>query len=323
MFPLSSVLMVVALGEMPEAEAVSPADVRSAVQRSVPYIQERGTWWIEEKNCVSCHRVHSMVWSLSEAQRQQIDVSDQLGEWINWSTESSLAENDKGKVVGLGNKEALAQMLVGLRSFGDKDGEIRKEFAALLLDGQQEDGSWKAGGQLPSQKRPKAETNAVSTMWITLALLDHTSDEKTAATVERALKYIENIPTGKSTEWYAVRLLLAIRQNNESVGKEMIEHLKGQQHSDGGWGWLIDSPSDALGTGLAMYALAKAAANSSDPTLVRGQKYLIETQREDGSWAVNGTKEKKKDSEQETATYWGTTWAALGLVTSLSDEASK
>ncbi|MCA8991239.1 MAG: terpene cyclase/mutase family protein [Planctomycetaceae bacterium] len=320
MFPLSSVLLVVALGEMPEAGAVSPADVRAAVQRSVPYIQERGTWWIEEKNCVSCHRGNSMVWSLSEARRQQIEVSDQLGEWINWSTESSLAKNDKGTIVGLGNKEALAQMLVGLRSFGDKDGEIRKEFAALLLDGQQKDGSWKAGGQLPSQKRSKAETDAVSTMWITLALLDQTADEKTAATVERALKFIENSAPGESTEWYAVRLLLAIRQNNESVRQEMIEHLKSQQQPDGGWGWLIDDPSDALGTGLAMYALTKSDTNRGNATLVHAQKYLIETQREDGSWAVKGTKEKKKDSEQETATYWGTTWAALGLVTSLSNE---
>lgn len=45
--------------------------------------------------------------------------------------------------------------------------------------------------------------------------------------------------------------------------------------------------------------------------------FLVETQRDDGSWAVKGTKEKKKDNVEETAVYWGTTWAAIALLETL------
>ena len=44
------------------------------------------------------------------------------------------------------------------------------------------------------------------------------------------------------------------------------------------------------------------------------------TQRADGSWPVRGTKAKKRNSLEDTAVYWGTTWATLALVTSLGPE---
>ena len=43
------------------------AEIRAAVRKSLPYIEERGVWWIKNKKCTSCHRVTFMVWSLIEA----------------------------------------------------------------------------------------------------------------------------------------------------------------------------------------------------------------------------------------------------------------
>ena len=288
------------------------------MQRSIPYIQERGVWWIEEKKCVSCHRVNTMVWSLREARRSGFEVSDQLDEWTKWVTDQSLSTNNKGKVVGLGNKEGVAQTLLSLDRGADHDG-VREELAALLLDGQQSDGSWKAGGQLPSQKRPKAETDSVSTVWLALALVDDGISEQTQPLIDQAVKFVEGTPRGKSTEWFAVQLLLVTRMNNLERRDRLIEELRQQQQSDGGWGWLVGEESDALGTGLAVYALARAGVDRDDAAIQRAQEFLVSTQQDDGSWAVRGTKAKKKDKVQETARYWGTTWAALGLMASLGD----
>ena len=109
---------------------------------------------------------------------------------------------------------------------------IRQELAALLLDGQQPDGSWKPGGQLPSQKRPILETTTVSTIWLTLALTSAGSMEQVASAVERAMKFIQQSPPGKSTEWYAVRLLLAAQTNDDALRDQLVKELCNQQQTD-------------------------------------------------------------------------------------------
>lgn len=320
MFAFSSLLLTLSIGALPEAQP-TPAQVRETVQRSIPFIEEKGLWWIEEKKCVTCHRVGNMVWSLEAAKQSGFEVSDRLAEWKQWSIESSLAENDKGKITGLGNQEGVAQLLLSRDQSdnADEQTETRKKLAGLLLEEQLPDGSWKAGGQLPFQKRPAAETNAVSTMWLTLALLAEGKNEASAPTITNALKFIQASPSGKSVEWYAVRLLLAVQTGETEVRDQLVKQLRSQQHADGGWGWMLADDSDALGTGLALYALVSAGVERQAPAIKGAQQFLVSTQRDDGSWPVRGTKEKKKTSVQETTVYWGTTWAVIGLVESLPE----
>ncbi|WP_417385014.1 prenyltransferase/squalene oxidase repeat-containing protein [Gimesia sp.] len=318
MFALSSLLLTLSISALPDAQPTT-VQIRETVQRGIPYIEEKGLWWIEEKKCVTCHRVGNMVWSLQAAKQSGFMVSDRLAEWRQWSIDKSLANNDKGKVTGLGNKEGVAQLLLS-PDRADTDTaqvEARKKLAAILLEEQRPDGSWKAGGQLPFQKRPAAETDAVSTMWLTLALLAEGKNEASTPVLTRAMKFIAASSPGKSVEWYAVRLLLAVQSGETEVRDQLVKQLRSQQHPDGGWGWMIADDSDALGTGLALYALVSAGVDRNDPAVKGAQQFLVSTQRDDGSWPVRGTKEKKKKSVQETAVFWGTTWAVIGLVESL------
>ena len=289
------------------------AQVRKTIQQAIPFIEEKGVDWIEDKNCVSCHRVSTMVWSLSLARAKGFTVSDELDKWIDWSVKVSLGKNDKGKIVGHGNKEGVAQLLLGL---GDLPAAKRSKLVALLPNAQRADGSWKPGGQLPGQKRALPETSNVSTMWHTLALRG-AANEKTATVAAKALKSIRKSAPGKSTEWHALRLLLALQSEDKVERVKFIKSLRRQQNTDGGWGWMIGGKSDALGTGLALYALQRAGVNRTDAALARARKFLLTTQRKDGAWPVHGTKEKKKNSVQKTATYWGTTWAVIALATGL------
>jgi len=311
-------LLFAACGVSSATDATTTKQIRAAVQRSIPYIQKKGEWWIEKKNCVSCHRVNNMVWSLGEARHSGFEVSAKLDEWLAWATKRSLAKNDKGNIVGLGNKEGVAQLLLGAKRT-EVNAPQRKELAALLLDGQQENGSWKPGGQLPSQKRPKAETATVSTMWITLALIEN-GDAKSTAATEKATRYITKSPPGKSIEWHAARLLLALAQDAHTARDQALETIRKRQQPDGGWAWLLGDQSDALGTGLALYALTRAGLSADNASIQRAQDFLVTTQRKDGSWAVKGTKANKQNSVQETAVYWGTTWASLGLMAGLSND---
>ena len=278
---------------------------RQAIERAIPFIEEEGVNWIEKRNCVSCHRINTMVWSLSLARAKGFAVSDELDEWIDWSVKASLGKNDKGKIVGHLNKEGVAQLMYGLDLPKSKSDQL----AALLPNAQREDGTWKPGGQLPGQKRPVTETSLTSTQWIALV-----ADDKTAA---RALPAIAKSAPGKSTEWYVLQLLLAVKADDAKARAQAAKALLAHQHEDGGWGWLTADPSDALGTGLALYALQRAGHAPNDKPLAKARAFLLKTQRKDGSWPVRGTKAKKKKSVEETAVYWGTTWAVIALANGL------
>lgn len=316
-----ALVLATMFGSPGEPEGPSVQRVREAVELSIPYIEQQGLSWIQERKCVSCHRVGVMVWSLNSARQEGFAVDDRLDEWVSWSIDASLEENDKGKIVGSGNKEGIAQILMTLDTDAVREmperAAIVERLAQLISDGQEPEGFWKPGGQLPSQKRPVSETTDVSTMWLTLALMNR--DDANSMVVDKAKQWISQSASGKSTEWYAVRLLLARRMNDEQMTSKLVGELRKQQQSDGGWGWIVGETSDALGTGLGLYALIRSGVARDDPMVKRAQYFLVESQRNDGSWAVKGTKAKKQERVQETAVYWGTAWATLGLLSSLAE----
>ena len=149
-----------------------------------------------------------------------------------------------------------------------------------------------------------------------MALLEFEDDKQIAVSRDKALAWLKNAQAGKSTEWYATGLLLAARLGQ---AEKFRDQLLARQHADGGWGWLADDASDAFGTGLAIYALSAGGAPGAEKSIEQAQQFLIETQRDDGSWAVNSTKEKNKDKVAPTSNYWGTAWATIGLIYTLRD----
>lgn len=310
------------------ADEVVPATrVRETIAEALPYIVEWGDWWREDKDCVSCHRGAFTTASLALAADRGLEVdADHLDEFREWSRSSMLvtAKNEKTgveRLVALGNLEGAAQILWYERNRpsvapeGSTDG-LRK----ALLEGQQESGVWKAGGQLPFQKRPKPETEIVSTMWGALALGLFDDDDSRAGR-KRAMEAIDATKPGRSTEWFAMRLLLAARDRDDPAVAKWTKQLLSHQREDGGWGWLVADPSDALATGQAMESLLEAGIPADDPALQRAVRFLVDTQDDDGSWAVNGTKTKGKDGPEETASYWGTCWAVIALARTLPERA--
>lgn len=282
--------------------------VRQTIERSIPYLELKGQEWIKKNKCVSCHQVNTMIWSLSLAKQKGFAVSKKLGSWIDWSVEESLKKNEKGKRVGRLNKEGVAQIL-----FADLkiENSQREKLLDLFALDQKKDGTWDAGGQLPAQKRPAKETSLVSSSWIALSARKKVS--------QASIPTIHIQKEGQSIEWYVVNLLLPSVNGDEKVNS-FTNKLKEFQNSDGGWGWLVNEPSDALGTGMALYALQYVNSEKTLETRTRAIEFLTRTQRTDGTWPVKGTKRKKREKVEETSTYWGTAWAIIGLTSGLSDK---
>jgi hypothetical protein len=300
-------------------EKPATEQVRQIVAKSLPFIAEKGQWWIEEKKCVSCHRVSFMTWSLAAAKRNGFEVDAKLPEWQTWSVSMELGTDDKGVAKGTLNLDGLGQMLMARDAvkLQTQEPEYAK-FVELIVQGQQADGTWKPGGQLPAQKRPQPETTAVFTMWNTLAL-GTVTEEAAVQSRAKALEWIKKAPPGESQEWFVTRLLIDRQFGTPEQTAPRIQALKDRQNTDGGWGWKAGDPSDALATGQTLYALGNAGIKADVPTIAKGQKFLIETQLENGSWSVPGTKTAKKGQPAETSNYWGTCWAAIGLLETLSE----
>ena len=295
-------------------------ELRDSVAQALPSIQERGQWWIEEKKCNSCHRTSFQTWSLQAAADKGFAVDlGKLTETRNWSRTTLLEPAKEGAAPrGTTNREGVAQVVWSDRKRFDSETsrEQRKTFLEFLRAGQQPDGTWKAGGQLPFQKRPKPETNMVSTMWNALAL-GTVVDQESQAARANAMHAIAAAKPGESTEWSAVRLLLAVQSKSQPAQQQWIEELLSRQHEDGSWSWSGNDESDPIGTGMAIYALRHAGVPASDPVLQKAARFLLETQGKDGVWKTAGTKTKAQGKPVETSNYWGTCWAVIGLTSLL------
>ena len=65
-----------------------------------------------------------------------------------------------------------------------------------------------------------------------------------------------------------------------------MKELLATQREDGGWSDIGSMDSNAYATGRALFALQTARLSSSGPAYVRGVRYLLDTQQDDGSWHV-------------------------------------
>lgn len=294
------------------------AQARQAAERAIPFIQQKGTAWIKERNCLSCHYSGYMLLSLRDAGQHGFTIDRaKLAESAAWA----MSQSD---LHGFGF-EGAAQMLIA-RDRSDQGGTTRKQIESLrdiIVGGQAQAGFWTPGGQLPAQKRPFKETTQVSTMLCVLALdsLDEPNQEGIASR-DAGLTWLKQTPpNGKSpavsSEWYALRLVIEKKFGDPKQVEALRDQILGAQHSDGGWGWLWVDKSDAFGTGVSVYALSQAGVPSSDAAIQKAWRFLIETQTENGSWIVNGTKKGTKDKPHPFSSFWGSSWALLGLSHSL------
>lgn len=81
----------------PLSRAAPPAerwqDVRSAIRRSLPYVENVSKAWMQERKCNSCHNVTFLIWSHNLAVARGFDIDrKKLAAWTKWSLADSLSD---------------------------------------------------------------------------------------------------------------------------------------------------------------------------------------------------------------------------------------
>ena len=227
-----------------------------------------------------------------------------------------------------GGLDVLGQLLLANRGTASvlAQAEFRDGVIDLMNQIQLADGSWTPGNQFATMRRWSLSTaNQATTMWATLALVAYElPGSKRSANIEKAIAYQrQQSPNPDNREWLATRLLFERHFGSAEEVEILHQQLLDACNSDGGWGWEEGVPSDSYTTGLVIYVLAKATAGEDSSAIRDARTFLLKSQQADGSW-LNPSKNFTKSTEPERLKvrdeiyhYWGTAWAAIGLLETL------
>jgi len=302
--------------------------IRKTAERGMEFLTTDAAKWKTERKCASCHQGVMTVWALAEAKNHGYGGSaEALQNAMTWSRDR-LVDIDKPQPATGGrpmlSTPALyfALMARCLPSDHTLSASDEQQIALHLEHSQETDGSW-TWSHAPAQNRPPPvmESDEVATLLGVLAMeprgrIDGRQSAAVAAH-DKASSWLAKAQASDSTQVAAFRVLgRCSSPESAKMIKADIDRLMRRQNRDGGWGQTKELASDAYATGQALYVLNAAGVKADRPAIQRGIAFLVENQKEDGSWPMTprahpGATPFKNPSP---IIYYGSAWATMALM---------
>jgi hypothetical protein len=288
---LASADSAVAQNDVP----ASVAEVQTAVEKGLFFVEKTAIAWWKKEKCVSCHDGPMLMFSHNIAKRQGFPIDQKKLDF--WMDQWILPGGLKSKRKSDGRKDAGGMVLAPITMlFRDLDRDTNPARAANLAklmqiagkDWQKDDGSWETSVKF--DYRP----------WIALAL---ESFEKSAmpkddpihkAIAERGrrtevlLQSIER-PVSEKSEELAGWLVYEHRRGNKDRKELLLKELLSRQRDDGMWGITIESDhGHYLVTGSVLFALTSIGLDTGHPVVRQAQRILLDGQKDEGYWEEGG-----------------------------------
>jgi hypothetical protein len=148
--------------------------------------------------------------------------------------------------------------------------------------------------------------------------------------INRAAQWLRNAKPVTAEDRNMQLLGLIYAGADSATTSRLAQAILAEQRADGGWGQRESMACDAYATGQSLYALQAAGIKTSDPAYQKGVKFLLATQREDGSWFVASRSPKFQPYFESTFPHghdqWissaATGWAAAALAHSLDSKST-
>jgi hypothetical protein len=260
-------------------------DVRAAVRKAIPLLEQSSAHYIEVKTCFSCHHQAIPVFALRTARSHGFGVDEKnLKAQAKYTWDSLFGGREKysqGKGQG-GEVGTASYALWTLELSGWTPDETTAMVAAYIAGYGKRDDPWKH-----TSSRPPSEGSEFTATALAIRSLQAfgTADQK--ARVERARAWLMKAKP-KDTEERVFRLRgLKDSEAERPAVEAAAAELSATQREDGGWGQMDKMESDAYATGSALSALlASGTMKPTDERYRRGVRFLLGSQTEDGSWHV-------------------------------------
>ena len=332
MWFLAAVLLL-AVPALGDGAPVPGTELKAAVARALPPLTKGAVGHRVEQSCFACHSQALPILAMTTARDRGLAMdADELKSQVRHIADFLAANRTRyleGKGQG-GQADTAGYALVTLQIGGHKPDDTTAAVTKYLLQRNADLEHWRANSQ-----RPPSEGSHFTTTYVALRGLSAyaTAEQKPAVEKrrEQVRQWLLKTPP-KDHEDRVFRLLgLKVADAAASDIEQAAKELLKQQRDDGGWAQLPTgevkplgpaTQSDAYATGSALFALHQAGGvSTSDPPYQRGLRYLLKTQRPDGTWHV-ATRSKPIQKYFETGFPHGkdqfissaaTGWAATAL----------
>jgi hypothetical protein len=311
------------------AAAEPSADaVRSAVTKALPLIEKSAAEYTKHRQCFSCHHQALPILALVTARGHGFRVNAEILQSQVAHTEKFLTGNreayQKGQGQG-GQVDTAGYALWALAAGGWKPDATTAAVSEYLLQRNKNLDHWQT-----TSKRPPSEMSNLTTTFLAIRGLQKfgtpEQKERIKKRLSEARQWLHDTPA-KDNEDRVFRLhgLHIAGADIEEVLAARTE-LARTQRADGGWSQTDDLASDAYATGSALAALHQAGdLPVNDSAYQRGLKFLVKSQRDDGTWLVasrskpfqiyfeSGFPHGKDQFISMSASSWATTALALAV----------
>lgn len=324
---LTVILLVGSRLAISEDEPSKIERVSVAIRKAVPLLESAAAGSASEKRCFTCHSQALPVFALTEVRNRGFKIDQEVLASQLKHTAAHLKRGLKGyrEGRGQGGRIMTAGYALWTLEAGDREpDETTDAVSHYLLEFQKDDKRWHQGSSRP----PSAGSDFANT-YLALRALRHfaTEDQQTAmdARIADVGEWLL-VTQAKDTEdrVFRFRALPYVEAKQDQIAAERNK-LISQQQEDGGWSQKPEMSSDAYATGTVLTALLRDGVDTTDPVVVRGVTYLLDSQLDDGSWHVvtrakpfqpyfeTGFPHKKDQFISTAATGWATIALALTL----------
>ena len=306
--------------------ARQPAEVGPAIDRGLAFLVKDAREWKRQHNCVSCHHAGLVIWAMNEAKRSRHAVDDpllaDLTKWIANSGDGRTSVPRPASAPRALNTKAV-QFALALASDPAPNAASQAE-TGLLLKTIESDQTGKGSFAAWPETRPPIFGSSDETMTALAALaVAPAADVGNPAAIkvrDKAVEWLSRTQSDGDPQSMALRLILWVRTGRPAAQwQPLADRIKRRQNADGGWSQADGMSSDAWATGQALYAISHAGRTAEQPEVGRGQLFLVQTQRPDGSWPMTSRPLKaggRGSTSLVPITSAGSAWAVIGLARS-------
>ena len=277
--------------------AASQADLKTSIGRSRTLLGAMSETFAANGACASCHshNILDIVDRAARSKRLPVDASAvsqrQILTRVPYLTPANILE--RFDVPGFPDTTAFA--LAGLASSEYPPDRITDAIAVRLAAHQARDGHW-AKGIMPITRPPIEDGTITTTAMAARALASYAPPARRAETDERLARARSWLAaaTPRTTEDRNMQLLGLLWAGAPSDQRaRLADAIIRKQRADGGWAQSEHLTSDAYATGESLFALVEAGGvPTTHEAYQRGVRYLLSTQRADGSWYVSSRSPK-------------------------------